>query len=235
MKRLLLLFWHQVLRFTFFALLLLTLAGCQREPAPVAPAETVKPTPPAAAPDDRPVVVAFGDSLSAGYGVEPGLSYPDFLQKELDRRGLRYRVANLGISGDTTSGGASRVESALALKPALVIVELGGNDGLRGLPLAETRKNLDEMVGRFAASGAKVVLAGMTLPPNYGPDYVKQFESIYVDLAAKHRVTRIRFLLEGVWDAPALMQADHIHPTAKGNEEVARRVARIVAPLLGGQ
>ena len=178
------------------------------------------------------MVVAFGDSLSAGFGAEPGMSYPDFLQRDLDARGLKYRVANLGISGDTTSGGLSRVDSALALKPRLVILELGGNDGLRGTPLAETRANLEAMVKTFRGAGAEVVIAGMTLPPNYGPDYVKKFEAIFVDLAAQHKLTRVRFLLEGVWDQPDMMQRDGIHPTAKGNAEVARRVAKVLAPLL---
>ena len=187
---------------------------------------------PVPAADSRPVLVAFGDSLSAGFGAEPGASYPDFLQKELDSKGLAYRVANLGISGDTTSGGLSRVPSALDLKPRFVILELGGNDGLRGLPLSQTRANLDAMIRRFTGAGARVVVAGMTLPPNYGPDYVRQFEAIYVDLAREHKLTRIPFLLEGVWDVPGLMQADGIHPTAKGNAEIARRVMKIVEPLL---
>ena len=178
------------------------------------------------------MLVAFGDSLSAGFGVEAGLSYPDFLQKEIDAKQLGYRVVNQGISGDTTSSGVSRIGSALALKPRVVILELGGNDGLRGLPLSQTRANLNTMIERFTAGGARVVIAGMTLPPNYGPDYVKQFESIYTDLARQHKLTRMPFLLEGVWNAPGMMQADGIHATAKGNAEVARRVMRLVEPLL---
>lgn len=203
----------------------------QEEPSP-APAPATPPQTSAPVADTRPVLVAFGDSLSAGFGVDPGLSYPDFLQKELDAQGLKYRVANLGISGDTTSGGLSRVQSALDLKPKVVILELGGNDGLRGTPLSQTRANLEAMVKAFQGAGAKVVIAGMTLPPNYGPDYVKQFEAIFVDLASKYQLTRIRFLLEGVWDQPGLMQADRIHPTAEGNAEVARRVAKTLVPVL---
>jgi len=222
-------------RRTVFFLPLLLLVACRQEAVP--PATPVPPAAearPAAAPlaDDRPVIVAFGDSLSAGFGVEAGLSYPDYLQKELDARGLKYRVANLGISGDTTSGGLSRVASAVELKPRLVILELGGNDGLRGTPLVQTRANLEAMVKAFQSAGARVVIAGMTLPPNYGADYVKQFESIFVDLAAQYKLTRVRFLLEGVWDQPGLMQPDGIHPTAPGNAEVARRVAKVIAPLL---
>jgi acyl-CoA thioesterase I len=192
----------------------------------------VVPAPAAVATDARPVLVAFGDSLSAGFGVEAGLSYPDFLQKEIDAKGLGYRVVNLGISGDTTSGGLSRVEAAVALKPKVVILELGGNDGLRGLPLSQTKANLAAMADRFTAAGAKVVIAGMTLPPNYGPDYVRQFEAIYVDLARERKLTRIRFLLDGVWNVDGMMQPDGIHATAKGNAEVARRVMQTVEPLL---
>ena len=204
--------------------------GTKSEPAPP---PRVEPVPmPTAAADPRPVIVAFGDSLSAGYGAEDGMSYPDFLQKEIDTAGLQYRVVNQGISGDTTSGGLARVDQATALKPYLVILELGGNDGLRGLPLTVTRDNLDKMVAAFKESGAKVMLAGMTLPRNYGPDYVKEFEQIYPMLEKKHKITRMRFLLEDVATHANLMQQDQIHPTAAGNKIVARNVYQVIAPLL---
>lgn len=195
-----------------------------------APAK-VEAQPPAAV-DERPVVVAFGDSLTAGYGVEPGLSYPDYLQKELDGAGLAYRVVNQGISGDTTSGGVARVEEALRVKPVVVILELGGNDGLRGTPLESTAANLKEMLERFQASGAKVLLAGMTLPRNYGGDYIKAFEGIYKKLAREKRVELIPFLLDGVATKPELMQRDGIHPTAEGNRKVAATVAKHLKPML---
>lgn len=182
--------------------------------------------------DDRRVIVCFGDSLSAGYGVESGLSYPDFLQKELDAKGFKYRVVNLGISGDTTSGGLSRIQSAVALHPVITILELGGNDGLRGLPLTETRSNMAQMTQALLDAGSKVVIAGMTLPPNYGPDYIREFEQIFVELAAKQKLPRIRFLLEGVALNPKLMQADGIHATAEGNRLVAANVMRTLTPLL---
>ena len=182
--------------------------------------------------DRRPVVLAFGDSLSAGYGVEAGLSYPDFLQKEIDAKGFKYRVVNQGLSGDTTSGCLARLAQGLETKPYLVILELGGNDGLRGLPLTVTRENLDKMTAAFKEAGAKVVIAGMTLPRNYGADYIKEFEQIYPGLERKHRVTRMRFLLEGVAMNPALMQRDEIHPTAEGNKIVARNVMKVIEPLL---
>lgn len=182
--------------------------------------------------DDRPVIVAFGDSLSAGFGAEAGASYPDFLQKEIDAAGYRYRVVNQGVSGDTTSGGLARVDQAIALKPYLVILELGGNDGLRGLPVAVTRDNLDKMITAFQAAGAKVMLAGMTLPRNYGPDYVREFEQIYPAMEKKHKVTRMKFLLDGVVLKKGLMQRDDIHPTAAGNKIVGRNVFHVIEPLL---
>lgn len=176
--------------------------------------------------------MCFGDSLSAGYGVDAGLSFPDFLQKLIDQRGYKFRVANLGISGDTTSGGLSRIQTAVALKPVVTILELGGNDGLRGVPLASTRENIDKMIQALLAAGSKVVIAGMTLPPNYGPDYIRDFEQIYVQLAAKHKLPRIRFLLDGVALDKNLMQRDGIHPNAKGNEKVAENVMKTLEPLL---
>lgn len=182
--------------------------------------------------DTRPVIVAFGDSLAAGYGLAAGESFPDRLQKLLDQRGLRYRVVNQGISGDTTSGGAARVKQALQLKPAVVILELGANDGLRGLPLTATRANLAGMIDQFRQGGAKVLLAGITLPRNYGPDYIQAFEKIYRDLARDKRVALIPFLLEGVATNPSLMQPDSLHPTAAGARRVAATVLRHLQPLL---
>ncbi len=213
----------------------LLLAGCSREPPKAAPPESAQASPsPAAAPapDGRPIVVAFGDSLSAGFGADPGKSYPDFLQKELDRRGARYRVVNAGISGDTTTDGLERVETVTALKPAIVILEFGGNDGLRGLPVSTTRANLDQMIAALQKAGAKILLAGMTLPPNYGPDYIHSFEAVYKDLAKHYGLALIPFLLRGVGGNPALMQRDGIHPTADGNRIVAQNVIESLQPLL---
>jgi acyl-CoA thioesterase-1 len=204
-------------------------------PAPQAaekPAEPVKPSAPVAPADPRPVIVAFGDSLSAGYGVDPGLSFPDFVQRTLDEKGLKFRVVNQGISGDTTSGGAARTAEAIRLQPAVVVLELGGNDGLRGLPLTATRANLSEMIDAFQAAGARVVLAGITLPRNYGPDYIREFESIYKDLAREKKVTLIPFLLEGVALNNQLMQGDGIHPNVEGNKRVAKTVMRYLEPVL---
>ena len=178
------------------------------------------------------MIVAFGDSLTAGFGAESGYSYPDFLQKDLDRVGLAWHVVNAGVSGDTTTDGANRLGDVLAAKPRVVILEFGGNDGLRGLPLEKTRANLDQMVKTLSDAGVVVVLAGMTLPPNYGPDYIRSFEQIYRDLAAKYKLVRIPFLLEAVALNRSLMQRDGIHPTAQGNEKVATSVMKYLKPVL---
>jgi len=215
----------------------LLFVGCSRE-QPKAPERDAAPEreslPPAAAqaPDSRPAVVAFGDSLSAGFGADPGKSYPDFLQKEIDRRGYRYHVVNAGISGDTTTDGLERVGTVTALKPVIVIVEFGGNDGLRGLPVTTTRANLEQIIVALQKAGAKVVLAGMTLPPNYGPDYIRSFEAVYHDLAKNYRVPLIPFLLRGVGGHADLMQRDGIHPTGEGNRILAQNVMQTLEPLL---
>ena len=184
--------------------------------------------------DTRKVLVVFGDSLSAGYGVPRGQSYPDDLQRKLDAQGYAWRVVNLGISGDTTSGGLARVNTGTALRPAIVLLELGGNDGLRGLPLAMTRENLDRIIRAFGQVGARVVLAGMTLPPNYGPDYIHGFEAIYSGLAAKYKLALIPFLLRDIATQDMrYFQRDGIHPTAEGAQIVSNTVFRAIRPLLG--
>ena len=172
--------------------------------------------------------------MTAGFGAEPGSSYPDFLQKELDRAGLAWHVINAGVSGDTTTDGVNRLGEVLAYKPRIVIVEFGGNDGLRGLPIETTRSNLEQIVTTLRNSGVTVILAGMTLPPNYGPEYIRSFEQIYRDLAARYKLTRIPFLLEGVATVATrnLMQRDGLHPTAQGNAIVAQTVMRYLKPLL---
>jgi acyl-CoA thioesterase-1 len=178
------------------------------------------------------MVVCFGDSLTAGYGTDLGQSYPDYLQKDLDAEGYSYRVVNEGISGNTTKDGVQRLDSIVALKPAVVVVEFGGNDGLRGLRIEDSRTNLDKIVGTLKASGTKIVLAGITLPPDYGPDYIKQFDATYAMLASKYRVPLLPFLLNGVFGVNGMMQADKTHATSKGNEVVARNVLPLLLPLL---
>jgi acyl-CoA thioesterase-1 len=182
--------------------------------------------------DKRPVIVCFGDSLTAGYGTDLGQSYPDYLQTDLNAEGYNYRVVNEGISGNTTKDGVNRLDRVLALKPAVVVVEFGGNDGLRGLRIEDSRTNLDKIVGTLKASGTKVVLAGITLPPDYGPDYIKQFTDTYAMLAAKYHVPLLPFLLKGVFGVDGMMQADRTHATNAGNQVVAKNVLSLVTPLL---
>ena len=209
--------------------------GCASTPgkettaaAPVADANSTSPP----VKDTRPVIAAFGDSLSAGYGLDPGDSYPSNLQRLLDGAGYQYHVVNMGVSGDTTTDGVSRLPDVIALHPELVILEFGGNDGLRGQPATSTRDNLVIMIEGLQKAGAKVVLAGMTLPRNYGPDYIHQFDAVYPALAAKYKLARIPFLLEGVGGDPKLTQPDGLHPTAEGCAIVARTVLKYVEPLL---
>ena len=214
-------------------------AGCRsKTPEPVAPqpaaSEEAAPPPAtdAAVPDGRPVIIAFGDSLTAGYGADTGDSYPDYLEKDLNAKGYHYQVINQGISGNTTKDGVDRLQDALRLKPALVIVAFGGNDGLRGLPIASTRENLDRIVSTLLDSGAKVVLGGITLPPNYGPDYIRQFNQTYALLAAKYHVPLLPFLLQDVFGVAGGMQGDGIHATAQGNAQVAKNLLPLIVPQL---
>jgi len=198
-------------------------AGQSATDAPKAPA-------PVAPNDTRPAIICFGDSIAAGFGLEAGQSFPELLQKDLDARGAKYRVVNMGVSGDTTQDGLARVSMAVNEKPSIVLLELGGNDGLRGIPIAITHSNLAQMIEAFQAAGARVVLAGMTLPPNYGQQYIAQFEKVYRDLAAKYKVKLIPFLLEGVGGHDEFMQRDRLHPNAAG----ARKVEAVVMKALEG-
>jgi acyl-CoA thioesterase-1 len=221
-------------RYTALALAVLASAACSRNSDKEAarPDEKQPVEHRAVQKDSRRVLVAFGDSLTAGFGAEPGRSYPDFLQRDIDRKGYQWRVVNAGISGDTTTDGLARLPEIVAEKPEIVILELGANDGLRGLPITATKANLERMIEELQAAGAKVVLAGMTLPPNYGPDYIKPFENTYKDLAAKYKTTLIPFLLAGVGGNVTLMQRDGLHPTAAGNRLVAQNVMAVIEPML---
>lgn len=177
-------------------------------------------------------IVAFGDSLTAGLGVPLERAYPAQLAQRLTRDGYAYRVVNAGVSGDTTAGGVRRVNWVLQSRPAVVIVALGANDGLRGLKLAETRRNLEAIIERLQQASAVVVLAGMKLPPNYGADYTEGFEALFPALAKRYGLPLIPFLLEGVAAQPTLNQADGIHPTEEGYRLVTETVYRTLAPVL---
>lgn len=185
-----------------------------------------------APPPDAPLLVAFGDSLTAGYGLEPGEAYPAVLERLLAERGAPHRVVNEGVSGDTTASALARLEAVVARDPDWVIVALGANDGLRGLSLDSMEENLRTIVARFHESDAQVVLAGMKLPPNYGPEYTADFEAIYPRLADELDVPLLPFLLDGVAAETSLNQSDGIHPTAEGAAAVAEHVADFLLPLL---
>jgi acyl-CoA thioesterase I len=228
-------------RYWWIALAVALGCGCRpKEEAPKpaaaataqAPAVAASPAPPPAAADSRPAIVCFGDSLTAGFGLDPGQSFPDLLQAELDRRGYRYRVANLGVSGDTSQDGLARLAIAMEEKPAIALVELGANDGLRGEPVANTENNLAQIIEAFQKAGARVVLAGITLPPNYGPEYIRQFVAMYHSLATRYKVKLIPFLLDGVAGHADLMQRDGLHPNAQGTRIVAGTVFRALEPML---
>ncbi|HYF80949.1 MAG TPA: arylesterase [Symbiobacteriaceae bacterium] len=179
-----------------------------------------------------PVIVTFGDSLTAGQGVAFDKNYPSQLQAELDRLGYKYRIVNAGISGDTTSGGVGRVKSVIAHKPEIVILELGPNDGLQGLPMDQMKKNLQTMIEALQAEKIQVVLAGMQIPPNYGPEHTETFKKTFEELAQQYKLPLIPFFLEGVAAKPELNQMDGIHPTAEGYVYVVKNVMGTLEPLL---
>jgi acyl-CoA thioesterase-1 len=179
-----------------------------------------------------PRIVCFGDSLTAGFGLDPGQGYPDLLQPELDRRGYRYHVVNMGISGDTTQDGLARLGMVLAEQPQIVVLEFGANDGLRGQAISRSESNLARIIEALQKARVTVVLAGITLPPNYGPEYVTRFNAMYTDLAKRYQLPLIPFLLEGVATKPNLMQQDGLHPNAAGTRIVVQNVMHSLQPLL---
>jgi len=181
---------------------------------------------------DRPTIVCYGDSITAGYGLQPGQPFPDALQRDLDQRGYKYKVENRGTSGATTKDAVANVNAIIQSHPAVVIVEFGGNDGLRGLPPDQTRKNLDTVLTALDAAHINILLAGITLPPNYGPDYIRSFNDVFRDLAAKHRVTFIPMIYKDLINVPGTIQQDGIHPTTKGSEMIARTILPKLTPLL---
>ena len=222
-------------KFWLIAVMACLCACGKKEETRAQPAQAPAPAPPppaAQADDTRPAIVVFGDSISAGFGLDTGQSFPDLLQKDLDSRGLAYRVVNLGVSGDTTQDGVARLSLALAEKPKIAILELGGNDGLRGIPASITKTNLAQMIEAFQSAGARVVLAGMTLPPNYGGVFIAKFEAVYKELAAQYKVTLIPFLLQGVGGHDEFMQRDGLHPNAAGARRVEAIVMQALAPLV---
>ena len=183
---------------------------------------------------DAPGILVLGDSLSAGYGLMAGEGWVDLLQRRLADRGYPHRVVNASISGDTTRGGLARLPRALTIHdPSILIIELGGNDGLRGIPVDEFRGNLERMIELGEAAGAEVVVAGIRLPPNYGPGYSKKFQD--AQAAAASNVAFVPFILEGVALEPGMMQADGIHPTAAAQPRMLENVWEALGPLVGAE
>jgi acyl-CoA thioesterase-1 len=180
-----------------------------------------------------PEILAFGDSLTAGFGLPADGAFPSRLEARLRAEGVGVHMVNAGVSGDTTAGGLARLDWALADKPDVVIHELGANDALRGIDPAITRANLDAMIGKIQASGAKLLLMGMRAPANLGEEYQQEFERIYPELARAHGVTLYPFFLEGVAMDPKLNQPDGIHPNERGVTALVERIAPVVARLIG--
>jgi acyl-CoA thioesterase-1 len=179
-----------------------------------------------------PVILDFGDSLTAGYGLPAGQAFPARLEAWLHQQGIEARVVNAGVSGDTTAGGLARLDWALTDKPDLVILALGANDALRGIEPSSVRENLDKMIGKIEASGAKVLLLGMLAPPNWGEEYRHAFDQIFPELARIHHLPLYPFFLEGVAMQPELNQPDGLHPNERGVAVLVDRIAPVVARLL---
>jgi acyl-CoA thioesterase-1 len=191
---------------------------------PAGPAGKTRPAAPASAATAKPVVVFLGDSLTAGLGLDGREAFPALLGTRLAAQGRPVRVINAGVSGDTTAGGLRRLDWLLRQKPALIVVGLGANDALRGADIGEIDRNLREILRRSRAAGARVLLLGMQIPPNYGPDYTHRFNALYPRIAKDLGVPLVPFLLEGVGGILELNQADGIHPTAVGERKVADNV-----------
>lgn len=178
-------------------------------------------------------IVVFGDSLSAAYGIAQSRGWVALLAERLKRERPEYSVVNASISGETSGGGLARLDAVLAKhRPQVLVLELGANDGLRGLPVAQMKKNLAAMVERAKKSGARVLVVGMRLPPNYGPDYTQSFEAAFAEVAKQQRVALLPFLLENIAEKPELFQHDAIHPTAEAQPAIERRVWEALKPLL---
>lgn len=222
---------------TSLVLLLMALAwtgGCDREEgrAPGSPAAAAPSTGPFSRPATLPRVVFLGDSLTAGLGLDAEQAFPAVLGEMLEGVGTPITVVNAGVSGDTTAGGLRRLDWLLRQKPDVVVVGLGANDGLRGLKLEASEQNLRDIVSRAHGAGAKVLLLGMLIPPNYGPEYVSSFRDLYPRLAKELSVGLVPFLLEGVGGEPTMNQADGIHPTAEGHRILAQNVLPHLKPLI---
>ena len=207
-------------------------SGKKSDGAPAGGAEPPKDT--VATTTKTKTILFFGNSLTAGYGLEPVQAFPSLIQQKIDSLGLPYTAVNAGVSGETSSGGNSRIDWILKQPVDVFVLELGANDGLRGIPVSETRKNLQSIIDKVKAKypGAQLVLAGMQVPPNMGAAYTAEFRTMFPELAQKNGMTLIPFLLEGVGGEVSLNQSDGIHPTAEGARIVAQNVWKYLGPLL---
>ena len=187
-----------------------------------------------ATPAGKKVILFYGNSLTAGYGVEPSEAFPALVEEKVDSAGLNYTVVNAGLSGETTAGGKSRIGWVMRQPVSVFVLELGGNDGLRGLPLKQTRQNLQAIIDtvRQKSPDAKIVLAGMQIPPNLGTDYTREFRDLFKEVADRNNAVLIPFLLENVGGIAKLNQPDGIHPTPAGHKIVANTVWGVLKPLL---
>jgi acyl-CoA thioesterase-1 len=209
--------------------LALTLLACRGGSPPGAEEKS-----PSLEPPSRPVILCVGTSLTAGLGLDPEQAYPALLQARVDAAGFSYRVINAGVSGETSAGAVRRMDWLLRQKVAVLVLETGANDGLRGQDPESTRANIQAVFDRAQQQQPppRLVLAGMSALPNYGPEYAREFRALYPELARRNAATLVPFILEGVAGVPALNQADGIHPTAAGQEQVAENVWRVLQPLL---
>ena len=220
----------------FFTFSILFLAGCEKKPAEkteqTSVGKTKKPTEPLT--DEPGIILFFGNSLTAGYGLDPSESFSALIGRRLDSLNYNYRTVNAGLSGETTASGKNRLDWVLREKPLIFVLELGANDGLRGIPPAETRRNLTEIVAkvRAAVPGIPVVLAGMRVPPNMGQEYAEEFDKIFPELAAELELNLIPFLLENVAGKPELNLPDGIHPTAEGHRIVTENIWKVLEAVL---
>jgi acyl-CoA thioesterase-1 len=218
-----------ILRYGFIFGLAAALSGCD-QPRAEPPASS---TPPSSS-SERPSVLFLGTSLTAGLGLEPDQAYPALIQGKIDSAGLGFRVVNAGVSGETSAGALRRVDWLFRAPLAVLVLETGGNDGLRGLPTDTLRANIQAILDRAKQlrPKPKLVLIGMRMPPNYGLDYSSRFQKVYRELARENDAALVPFLLEGVGGNPALNQPDGIHPTAEGQRKVAETVWRVLEPVL---
>ncbi|MEO8820137.1 MAG: arylesterase [Ginsengibacter sp.] len=216
----------------FLLILVFAIVSCNNNSNESAPKkqEEMANTNPVDSSAKKKTILFFGNSLTAGYGVDPSEAYPALIQDKIDSLHLNYKVINAGVSGETSADGDSRIEWILKQPVDIFILELGGNDGLRGIPLSVTDKNLQLIIDKVKAKypDAKIILEGIQIPPNMGPDYTTQFKEIYPRLASKNKIQLLPFLLKGVGGDPKLNQRDGIHPTAEGHKIVAENVWEIL-------